>query len=208
MKSKILLLTILLLFTANFLFAGGGWPQKKGKGYYKIGQWWVVADMHFTSSGGIDPNGTRGTYVTSLYFEYGITDRLTGILYFPFFTRATVFEQVSAITGNIIVPGDDVNSIGDTDISFKYGLIHNKPIVLSATLTFGLPLGKDDGGFDGSIQTGDGEYNQMLTIDVSKSFNFTQSLGILEKELHFKIDPKTYSTAWYLEHIHLLNKTR
>jgi hypothetical protein len=44
--------------------------------------------------------------------------------------------------------------------------------------------------------------------DVSKSFNFTTSIGILEKELHFKVNVREYSTAWYLDHVHLLNKKR
>ena len=42
----------------------------------------------------------------------------------------------------------------------------------------------------------------------SKSFNFTESIAILEKELGFVIDTSTFPTSKYLQHIHLLNKTR
>jgi hypothetical protein len=167
MKNSIIILFIL---TTHTLLAGGGWTREEGSGFYKIGQFWIISDEHFTSSGGKDPNGTRGTFLTSIYAEYGFTDRITGIVYFPFFARSLVYDQVSETTGNIITEGEAINSVGDADLTFKYGLIQNKPMVVSASLTFGIPLGEDMGGSDGSLQTGDGEFNQQLTIDVSRSF--------------------------------------
>ena len=151
-------------------YAGGGWPQPKGALYLKLSQWWVISDQHFTNTGMIDPHLTRGMYNTSIYGEYGITERLTGIVYFPFFSRATLNEQVSGTTGQTIIEGDATNSIGDTNISLKYALLKDKPVILSAAITMGLPLGNDSGGRDGSLQTGDGEFNQMLTLFASKSF--------------------------------------
>ncbi|MBL6447507.1 hypothetical protein JMN32_14410 [Fulvivirga sp. 29W222] len=166
---KITFAIALALFSTE-ASAGGGWPQPRGDIFLKLSQWWVVSDQHYTNTGMIDPNLTRGTYNTSIYAEYGFTDRLTGILYFPFFSRATLNELVSGTTGQLIAEGDAINSLGDTDLSIKYGLITNKPIVVSATLTLGIPLGNDNGGRDGSLQTGDGEFNQMISIDVSKAF--------------------------------------
>lgn len=163
-------LTVFCLLITSSVMAGGGWPQPKGKFYLKLSQWWVVSNQHYTSTGQIDPNLTRGAFNTSLYGEYGFTNRLTGIIYFPFFSRATVNEQVSGTTGIVIAEGDAINSVGDTDIAFKYGIITNKPIVVSATLTFGLPLGNDSGGKDASLQTGDGEFNQMIALDISNGF--------------------------------------
>lgn len=152
--------------------AGGGWPQPKGNGYFKITQWWVIANQHYTDAGLIDPNVTNGIFNTSFYGEYGFTDRFTGIVYFPFLSRAYFNNTVSSTTGEIITPGDAVNSLGDTDVSLKYGIITNKPVVLSATLMLGLPLGNDSGGTDGSLQTGDGEFNQMIRLDASTSRTF------------------------------------
>ena len=170
MKSSIkyLSLTLFLLISLPAL-SGGGWTKEKGTGFFKIGQWWIISDEHFTSTGKIDPNGTRGTFLTSIYGEYGITDRITGVVYFPFFARSLVYDQVSETNGSVIIPGEAINSVGDLDISVKYGLIQNKPFVLSATLTLGIPTGNDSGGSDGSLQTGDGEFNQMITIDASRS---------------------------------------
>lgn len=170
------LIIFLLLFTAQTLTAGGGWPQPKGHGYFKLGQWWVMSDQHYTDLGGIDPNVTTGIFNTSLYGEYGFTDRLTGVLYFPFFSRALYNNTVSGTTGEVITPGEAINSIGDTDISLKYGLNpQGSRIAISAMLTLGLPLGNNQGGEAGILQTGDGEFNQLLQVDAGTSLKIAKA---------------------------------
>ncbi len=145
LKKFILLTGLLTCILWQSAEAGGGWPQRKGKIYLKLSGWWVVADQHFTSSGMIDPNLTRANYITSLYAEYGITNRLTGIVYFPFFSRAVVNEQLSGTTGDVILEGDAINSVGDTDIQLKYGLFQNGSVKVSTSLTLGLPTGISSG---------------------------------------------------------------
>jgi len=172
---KRMIFGLLFILISAPAFPGGGWTKEKGTGFYKIGQWWIISDEHFTSSGEIDPNGTRGTFLTSIYGEYGFSDRITGIVYFPFFARSLVYDQISDTNGSVIIPGEAINSVGDLDISIKYGLIQNKPFVVSATLTLGIPTGNDRGGSDGSLQTGDGEFNQMLTLDVSRSIKWGET---------------------------------
>ena len=170
MQKYILSILFISLIQIN-LIAGGGWPQPKGGGYFKLSQWWIISDQHYTDVGRKDPNMTTGVFNTSLYAEYGFTDRLTGILYFPFFSRTYFNNQVSVTTGEIIVPGEELNSIGDTDIALKYGLTKaGSPVAVSATLLFGLPLGNNAGGTQNNLQTGDGEFNQLLQIDAGKSF--------------------------------------
>jgi len=171
MWSRSLILTIVIVLSFTFSArGGGGWPQPSGDGYFKLSQWWVVANQHFTNTGGIDPNATRATYITSLYGEYGFSDRLTGIAYLPFFARSLVYEQQSATTGDIIEPGDAINNIGDPEVGIKYGLIQNEWIFWSASLMLGVPLGQASGGESGTLQTGDGEFNQIIRFDISKSF--------------------------------------
>ncbi len=165
---SILLITLLI---SQSVYAGGGWPQKKGHGFFKVGFWWLRSNRYFAPSGDILDIATAGVYNTSIYAEYGLTDRLTATVYFPFFSRTTLNEQVSGATGEILQAGDAVNSLGDTDISIKYGLLTNTPIVVSASLTLGLPLGNDAGGETQVLQTGDGEFNQMLSIEASRSFS-------------------------------------
>ncbi|MGI9542045.1 MAG: hypothetical protein ACR2MX_02235, partial [Cyclobacteriaceae bacterium] len=51
----------------------------------------------------------------------------------------------------------------------KYGLITDRPIVVSASLLLGLPIGKTAGGETGILQTGDGEFNQLVRLEASTS---------------------------------------
>lgn len=171
-NSKIYFVAIAaIFFSLNTMFAGGGWPQPKDKGYFKVFQWWVVSDQHFTGSGGIDPNTTNGIFNTGFYGEYGLTNRLTAIAYVPFFSRAYNNNTVSGTTSEVITEGEAINSFGDSELGLKYGLLTKGPIALSATVKFGLPLGNSNGGSAGNLQTGDGEFNQSLTIDAGKGFS-------------------------------------
>lgn len=171
---KTVTLIILTSLSLSSLLAGGGWPQPKNKGYFKLGQNFIISDQFYDLSGEIIDITTISLFTTSVYGEYGLTDRLTGIIYVPFFVRSTLNEVERRQSGNI-EPGDEVNSFGDTDIGFKYALTQDSKIALSASLTFGLPFGKvaeglTDNGDPRILQTGDGEFNQLLFIDASHSF--------------------------------------
>jgi len=164
----IYLISLVATYSAT---AGGGWPQPKGKGYFKLSQSYLLSSKIFDGNGNvIDLTPSYGYFATSLYAEYGFTDRLTGILYMPFFARATKNELQFNQPGVPSEPGDALSSFGDTDIAIKYGLIVNKPIVVSATILFGLPLGDNGATNTSALQTGDGEFNQMLRVDASHSF--------------------------------------
>ena len=166
------LLTIVLLSSAaiSICFAGGGWPQKKGKGFFKIGQSVIIANKYFSPGGEVVDITTISLYTTSFYGEYGITDRLTGIAYVPFFVRSTLNEVRYEPSGTV-VPGDEMNSFGDTDIGLKFGITKDKPVAVSATLMLGLPIGETAGGEQKILQAGDGEFNQLVMIDAGKGFN-------------------------------------
>lgn len=151
--------------------AGGPWPQKKGKAYIKISEWWIVFKQHYTGTGGLDPNVTTGIFNTTFYGEYGFTDRLTGIAYAPLLSRTYTNNLRSSTTNEILVKGEALNSIGDLDLALKYGL--TKPgakVPVSATLLLGIPTGRTGAGELGNLQTGDGEFNQMIQVDAGTSF--------------------------------------
>lgn len=169
MTRKYIYITALILIVNLQAFAGGGWPQPKRGGYFKLGQNLILAPSFYGPTGDIVDITTIGLYTTSIYGEYGFTDRLTGLVYFPFFVRSTLNEIQFRQSGNTI-PGDDFSSIGDTEIGLKYGLITNKPVVVSASLIFGIPSGQTAGGESRILQTGDGEFNQMIRLDASHSF--------------------------------------
>lgn len=173
MNIRFIFLLIILVSTSQTSIAQ--WTKGKHQGFYKLSFWSLVSDQHFTDTGAIDPNATRGTFNLSLYGEYGITDALDGIVYFPFFARTYQNNQISGTTGQTIQEGEAINSLGDTDIGLRYRLIKNDKLALSGTIKLGLPLGIDAGGSDGSFQTGDGEFNQLAQLDLGIPFSLGTS---------------------------------
>ncbi|AWG22485.1 hypothetical protein FFWV33_13590 [Flavobacterium faecale] len=168
---KIIKLSFLFIILSQFSY--GQWTKGKSNGYYKLSASSLIADEHFTSSKQKDPNVTRGNFIVSAYAEYGLTDRIDAIAYVPLLARVYQNKQVSGLTGSVLANGEAVNSIGDIDLGLRYGLLKNDHLVVSATLKFGLPTGKSQGGSDGSLQTGDGEFNQLLQIDLGIPFKIS-----------------------------------
>ncbi|MBC6401753.1 MAG: transporter [Ekhidna sp.] len=165
---KIILVFLLSAFSI-VSFAGGGWNKKKGTGYFKLSQYAIIADQYFNPEGRLTEVSPRiSFYNTAFYGEYGLTDRITSELYFPFFSRS-VLNSLKRRNGEV-VEGDRVSSLGDTNVSFKYGIDQEGSTVVSVKLTLGIPLGNASGGETGTLQTGDGEFNQMISIDVGHSF--------------------------------------
>ena len=154
MKSIRILLFISILTLPSVVLAGGGWTQPLKSGYFKLGQNFIIATQFYQPDGEIVDITTVSLYTTSAYLEYGFTDRLSGTLYDHYFVRSTL-NEVEYTSGRPSDPGDVVNSIGDTDIGLKYGLLQNGPVVLAVGLTLGLPLGETEGGETGLLQTGD-----------------------------------------------------
>lgn len=165
---NILLVTTLTLIFSNSVFSQ--WTKGKGKGYYKLSAWYLEADQHYTDTGKIDPNATRGVFNVNFYGKHGISDKLDLIAYIPFFSRTYQNDLYSGTTGMLITAGEAVNSVGDIDLGIAYGLIKSSKLALSASLQFGLPTGNSSGGSDGSYQTGDGEFNQLIQVNLGTSF--------------------------------------
>lgn len=189
---KAFCLFCLMVFAYTTVLAGP-WPRVKGELYFKVDQWWVIFDKYYDHNKNKESlPRTRSIGSTSIYAEYGISDQLTAIVYFPFFSKATLYELKDINSGSIIKEGDAVNSVGDTDITVLLNLIKDKPIVLSASLTLGLPFGIDRGGQDGSLQTGDGEFNQVLKMEAGSTVKvgnlnpyFTLFVGINNRTQDF-----------------------
>lgn len=161
--------TLILLFVSVSCLAGGGWTKKKGRYYLKLSQYTIIANQYFNPEGNlIKINPRIAFYNTALYGEYGLTDRINVELYFPFFSRS-VLNNFQKRNGEF-VEGDQVSGIGDTNLAFKYGIVQGGSTVVSAKLTLGLPFGDASGGETGTLQTGDGEFNQMLSVDIGHSF--------------------------------------
>ncbi len=176
MKNYLCFIGLILCSTAN-LTAGGPWTQVQGKGYFKLSEWWIIFDQHYTDNGKIDPNVTTGIFNTFLYAEYGVTNRLTAMLNGPLLSRNYMNNLRSLTTDEILVPGEGVNSLGDLDLGFKYRL--TKPhasIPVAASLILGFPTGKAVAGSLHNLQTGDGEFNQMIRFDAGLSIKWSESI--------------------------------
>lgn len=167
---RLVFTAVVLSMNITILNAGGPWPQPKGKAYAKLSEWWIVFNQHYTNTGKTDPNVTTGVYNTVLYVEYGLTDRITAIVNAPIFSRNLMNNLVSRTTNEILVEGEAINSIGDIELGGKYGL--TKPgarVPVALSLILGLPTGVSSGGTLNNLQTGDGEFNQMIRLDAGRS---------------------------------------
>lgn len=173
---KKLVLVSFLTIVSFSVFAGGPWVQQKGNSYFKLSEWWLVFDEHYTTTGLKDPNVTTGVYNTFLYGEYGITNRFTGIVSSALFSRNYMNNLVSKTTGDIIVAGDAVNYLGDTDLGLKYQLSKkDAKVPMALSIVLGLPIGKSVAGAEMNLQTGDGEFNQIIQFDIGKGFKAFKS---------------------------------
>ena len=168
--SKLLIVASFLAITTSS-FAGGGWTHPKGQGYFKLGQSFIRTNQFFDADANEIPITTFGLYMTSFYGEYGFTDKFTGIVSVPLAVRAVLNRTVSQNTGQTIVDGDQHTGIGDINLGFKYSLYKSEKFVLAGSLTLGLPAGTTTGGETQLLQTGDGEFNQLVQLHASTSFS-------------------------------------
>ncbi|MBK7873592.1 MAG: hypothetical protein IPJ74_24465 [Saprospiraceae bacterium] len=172
---------IIFIFTYQIAVFAGGWPQPQGGGFFKLDFSFIRAREYY----GMDANiyningaGTRlSNYVTSFYGEYGITNKLTVIGYVPFFVRNTVNEGVGALTGEILQPGLENNSIGDIDLGLRYGLWAKNRWSVTTALFLGLPTGDSEN--ENLLFTGDGEFNQQLRLEAGYGADKWYATGYL-----------------------------
>ncbi len=190
---NIFVTAIIILLAAASVQAGGPWPQKKGKGYFKLSEWWVVFDQHFTDRGLLDPNITTGVFNTSIYAEYGVTDRLTTIVNAPFLSRNYMNNLVSATTNELILRGEAINTLGDIDLGVRYGLTPSGKIPLALTVMVGIPTGKTSSGTQNNLQTGDGEFNQIIQLDTGVGFSVNKISLYTSAYVGFNNRTKGYS---------------
>ncbi|MFC5282568.1 hypothetical protein [Pedobacter alpinus] len=169
MKIKYLSVLIIILSISTQTVFSQGWVKEKGDGYIKLAENIVSSNKYFAPDGSTVDITTINQFGTSIYAEYGISNKITGILNFPFYVKQTINDIQFRQSGKTI-PGDQTSGVGDADLGIKYGFFQDKKIVLSTSLVFGLPFGKTGAGETGILQTGDGEFNQMLRVDASHSF--------------------------------------
>ena len=175
-----------------------GWSKPKGTGFFKLSQDILRANSFFNPDGDVIDITTTAVYSTNIYGEFGISDRLTGILSAPLFVRSTINNRESTVDGGF-EPGDEFNGIGDISIGAQYGLIQNKSIVLALHGMLKLPTGENVGGESELLQSGDGAWGFTGLLAASHSFYPTPLYVSLyggfqwrgEAELEYEIGTET-----------------
>jgi hypothetical protein len=93
---------------------------------------------------------------------------MTIVGYFPY-TQVYQNRQVFS-SGRTPVAGEEYSSLGDINLALEYQWFDVKGWAISSSLTLGIPSGNNRGGSDGSYQTGDGEFNQLVQFKIGNSF--------------------------------------
>ena len=168
--TKTILCWLILTQLATPSFAGG-WPQPKGGYFLKLSEWWIASDQHFDMNGQVLNNTHEfGYYSTTLYAEYGLSNRFTGIIYFPFlnYTYSIPPSRVGKLSAW---------ATGDAEVGLKYALLYNKQIAVSIQFLIGIPSGKKPGDIIGGLHTGDGEWNETIRLDAGSGFRIGSNDG-------------------------------
>jgi hypothetical protein len=171
-----ILLTVALL--AGFLLqsspvSAGGWTQPQGKGYFKLNEQIIRSDSYFKPSGKKEPITAQSRYTTSLYGEFGLADRFTIVGYIPFYQRISE-DRAGANTKT---------GTGDWELGARIGLLTKGATVVSIQVMAGLPLGDSYTDQEIGLFTGDGEFNQLFSLQIGRSLWPTP--GYLKGEIGF-----------------------
>lgn len=165
-KKLIIIIVVLSLLSTNLIFAEG-WTKKAGKSFLAIDYRFSVGSKYHDNNGDNVEIEELKDLAFNLFSEYGITDDFTLRLNIPFYKvldyNLPKCEDCS--------PSDINNDgIGDLDIGFRYKIKTFGQTVLATSLTFGIPLSEENlYGNLGKLALGDGEFNQILGLEVGHS---------------------------------------
>ena len=179
----------LLLLIQISSFAQSGWVRNKG-GYFVQGSVSAFSsDKYYNVNGELQSSaaGTNfNTYAFKLYGEYGITNRLTGLLNLPL------------IKSNGLSTTENVYGVGDLRIGAKYQI--TKSIPFSFSVEAEIPTGKgenlathkkaNDLGIREQINlpTTDGEFNVWSTLALSSSTKSGKYYGSIFTSLNLRTE--------------------
>jgi len=166
---KIILMTVLVITGFSIESLAGAWTQEKGKAYFQLSSRITRANKFYEPGGNKIDITTLGDYVFGFYGEYGLTENITLVGSMPFLRRLTVNRIEGKDTGTEYFPGDSKTGISDFNIGVKVGITKFGSTVLSASLALGLPIG--DNTQESGLYTGDGEFNQHITLSAGHSFS-------------------------------------
>ncbi len=163
-KIKIIKIIITVLFLLPLITKAGGWTQKKSGGFFILEYRFLKSSKYLDNSGEHIQIPELSDASFNIYGEYGLTEKLTVLLNFPFYKMLK--KDVSyhpGIYGNL----EKNSGIGDPDVGLRYNMYSSGQTVLSASLIFGIPLAND---VESVLPLGDGEFNQIYGFEIGHSF--------------------------------------
>ncbi|MEW5979646.1 MAG: hypothetical protein AB1898_27930 [Acidobacteriota bacterium] len=154
-----------VMLMAGQLSAQSAWTRKKHSGFTRFGISTLNTSSFYTPLGKRLNSARYSDVTASFYGEYGLSDNLTAMLYFPFLRHHSL-----ATTDSVTRPGDAI-------VGFKYRFLRGAT-PLAVAVDFGVPTGESQGSVaikgvpDGvfRLPTGDGEFNTRLSLYASRSF--------------------------------------
>lgn len=102
-------------------------------------------------------------------------------------------HRVSEIPNETLLEGEEFSSFGDVDLGIEYRLFKKSKFAFSTTLVLGIPSGDSSGGSDGSYQTGDGEFNQLLRFNAGTSLSLFKHSFYAKTYIGFNNKTKNFS---------------
>ncbi len=141
-------LTIAILLSTVFqaAHAGGPWPRKKNSGYAQLGFTYLGYNSFYNHEGKVVSMRRNVTDFTSqLFFEYGLTDRLTMTANLPFKYVSSSESIASSDTTYFrdTVPNGNLFGLSTVMLGLKYNII-NKKVLFSAGLNAEANVAKYD----------------------------------------------------------------
>ena len=130
------LLTGVMIFDSSIAHAGG-WTQPKGKGYFKLSQQVISAESLYFGDGSKGEIPTVSGYTTSLYGEFGLTDRVTLVGYMPVYAHFGLDAEGF----------DSTTGVGDWDVGVRIGILTEGPTVVSLASHGRIAAGRFGGGY-------------------------------------------------------------
>ena len=85
----------------------------------------------------MDPNATRGLFISSFFEHYGLSEKVNIIAYVPLFVKNYQFAQISETRKDRVYdPRQEFNSLGDINIAAEVKILPLGNWAFSATLLF------------------------------------------------------------------------
>lgn len=159
-----IIVTFFVLFLFPLIVEGGGWTQKKSGGFFILEYRFLKSSKYLDDLGEHIqiPELTDASF--NIYGEYGLTEKLTISLNFPFYKMLK--KDVSyhpGIYGNL----EKSNGIGDPDLGLRYNVYSVGQTVLSTSFILGIPISNK---VDSVLPLSDGEFNQIFGFEIGHSF--------------------------------------